>query len=76
MNQPVSPTNDGRLNNIRRRMLTVEMIRQAIDKASDGPIREGSVGAGTGTMAFGWKGATPLKRLLALLPGSDTDKEK
>ncbi len=56
VNPVVGETNDGRLNNIRRRMLTVEMVRQTIGNTSDGPIREGSLGAGTGTIAFGWKG--------------------
>lgn len=56
VNPVVGETNDGRLNNIRRRALTPGMIRRAIDDATDGPVEEGSVGAGTGTMAFGWKG--------------------
>ncbi len=56
VNPVVGETNDGRLNNIRRRALTPGMIRRAIDDATGGPVEEGSVGAGTGTMAFGWKG--------------------
>ncbi len=56
INPVVGETNDGRLNDIRRRILTPETIRRAIDEAVDGPVTEGSVGAGTGTMAFGWKG--------------------
>jgi len=56
VNPVVGETNDGRLNNIRRRVLTPEIIRKAIDDATQGPVEEGSVGAGTGTMAFGWKG--------------------
>ena len=56
VNPVVGETNDGRLNNIRRRVLQPEVIRGAIDKAGGGPIEEGSVGAGTGTIAFGWKG--------------------
>jgi D-aminopeptidase len=36
--------------------LTPAIIRRAIDGAADGPVEEGSVGAGTGSMAFGWKG--------------------
>ncbi|MEE4111253.1 MAG: P1 family peptidase [Desulfobacteraceae bacterium] len=56
VNPVVGETNDGRLNNIRRRSLTPGMIRRAIDDATGGPVEEGSVGAGTGTMAFGWKG--------------------
>ena len=56
VNPVVGETNDGRLNNTRRRILTPEMIRRAIEDATPGPVEEGSVGAGTGTIAFGWKG--------------------
>ena len=56
VNPVVGETNDGRLNNIRRRALVPEMFRRAIDNAAGGPVEEGNVGAGTGTMAFGWKG--------------------
>ncbi|MFO7713272.1 P1 family peptidase [Desulfosarcina sp.] len=56
VNPVVGETNDGRLNNIRKRVLTPEIIRRAIDRAADGSVEEGSVGAGTGSMAFGWKG--------------------
>ena len=56
INAVVGETNDGHLNNIRRRVLTPNIIRQAIDTAKSGPVEEGSVGAGTGTVAFGWKG--------------------
>lgn len=56
VNPVVGETNDGRLNDIRRRALTPEMIHRAVRDARPGPVREGSVGAGTGAMAFGWKG--------------------
>ena len=56
VNPVVGETNDGRLNNIRYRALAPDMIRRAIDEATGGPVDEGNVGAGTGTMAFGWKG--------------------
>ena len=56
VNPLVGETNDGYLNNIRRRILMPETIRQAIETAQTGPVAEGSVGAGTGTRAFGWKG--------------------
>ena len=56
VNPIVGETNDGHLNDIRRRVLTSEMILQAIHKASSEPVLEGAVGAGTGTVAFGWKG--------------------
>jgi D-aminopeptidase len=56
INPIVAETNDGYLNDIRCRALTVDMFRQAIESAQGGPVAEGSVGAGTGTMCFGWKG--------------------
>ncbi len=56
LNPVVGETNDGRLNDIRSRPITAAHVRQALDTASTGPVREGSVGAGTGTIAFGWKG--------------------
>jgi D-aminopeptidase len=56
VNPVVGETNDSRLNDIRRRALTSDMIRSAIETAKDGPVEEGNVGAGTGTVAFGWKG--------------------
>lgn len=56
VNPVVGETNDGILNDIRRRVLTAEHVRQAIDCAAGGPVAEGSVGAGTGTVTFGWKG--------------------
>lgn len=56
VNAVVGETNDGGLNNIRKRALTPELIRRAIEEAKDGPVEEGAVGAGTGTRAFGWKG--------------------
>lgn len=55
-NAVVGETNDSYLNNIRARRLTPTMIRRAIETAQSGPVAEGSVGAGTGTRAFGWKG--------------------
>jgi D-aminopeptidase len=56
INPVVGETNDGRLNNIRRRALTPAVIRQALESARGGAPPEGAVGAGTGTVAFGWKG--------------------
>ncbi|AKJ03009.1 D-aminopeptidase [Archangium gephyra] len=56
LNPVVGETNDGRLNDIRSRPITAAHVRQALDTASGGPVPEGSVGAGTGTIAFGWKG--------------------
>ncbi len=56
INPVVAETNDGTLNDIRARPITAEQVRAALTSASDGPVAEGSVGAGTGTVAFGWKG--------------------
>lgn len=56
VNAVVGETNDGFLNDIRGRHLTRTMMLEAIDNANGGPVEEGVVGAGTGTIAFGWKG--------------------
>jgi D-aminopeptidase len=56
VNPIVGETNDGKLNNIRARALTVEQMLQAIHAASEGQVAEGCIGAGTGTVCFGWKG--------------------
>jgi D-aminopeptidase len=55
INPVVGETNDGLLNAIRRRPLRPEHVRQALSSAGT-TVAEGSVGAGTGTLAFGWKG--------------------
>ena len=56
LNVVVGETNDGQLNAIRTRPITAEAVRAALSSAASGPVREGSVGAGTGTIAFGFKG--------------------
>jgi D-aminopeptidase len=56
VNALVGETNDGTLNDIRGMHVTREHVRAAITSAKDGPLEEGAVGAGTGTIAFGWKG--------------------
>lgn len=56
VNMVVGETNDGYLNAIRRRIITPEHVLQALAAAESGPVAEGCVGAGTGTIAFGWKG--------------------
>jgi len=65
VNPVVGETNDSTLNNIRRRAVTAEHILVAISAARDGPVLEGCVGAGTGTVACGWKGGigTSSRRL-------------
>ncbi|MSR06603.1 MAG: S58 family peptidase [Gemmatimonadetes bacterium] len=55
-NPVVGETNDGGLNNIRRRPITEADVLRAIKLAKEGPVEQGSVGAGRGTQAFGWKG--------------------
>lgn len=56
INPVVGETNDGGLNNIRSRPVGPAHVRQAIESASSGPVAEGSVGAGTGTRCYGYKG--------------------
>ena len=56
VNALVGETNDGTLNDIRGLHVTRDHVMAAIDGAKTGPVDEGAVGAGTGTIAFGWKG--------------------
>ena len=56
VNAVVGETNDGYLNDIRGRHVTPANAIAAIDAAREGPVQEGAVGAGTGTVAFDWKG--------------------
>src|SRR5439155_5369258 len=56
INVVVGETNDGTLNDIRSRPVGRDEVFAAIKNAKDGPVEEGAVGAGTGTIAFGWKG--------------------
>ena len=56
VNALVGETNDGGLNDIRGRHVRPEHVIDAIKNATSGAVIEGSVGAGTGTQAFGWKG--------------------
>ena len=56
VNALVGETNDGGLNDIRGQHVTREHVTAAIEGAKAGPVEEGAVGAGTGTIAFGWKG--------------------
>lgn len=56
INPLVAETNDGGLNDIRSRPITREDVFNALRTAKAGAVDEGSVGAGTGTVAFGWKG--------------------
>lgn len=56
VNAVVGETNDGFLNAIHRQAVTREHVLSAINQADGGEVDEGAVGAGTGTVAFGWKG--------------------
>ncbi|MCU1261341.1 MAG: L-aminopeptidase DmpA [Bryobacterales bacterium] len=69
VNPVVGETNDGYLNDIRGRHITADDVFAAIKSAKSGPVEEGAVGAGTGTVAFGWKGGigTSSRRLPANL---------
>lgn len=71
INPVVGETNDGGLNDIRARPIDAADVRSALQQAKPGPVQEGSVGAGTGTVAFGWKGGigTSSRKLPASLGG-------
>ena len=56
INPVVGETNDGTLNAIRSRPITAAQVHEALRTATGGAVAEGAVGAGTGTVAFGWKG--------------------
>jgi len=65
INPVVGETNDGFLNAIRSRPVGAEQVRAALASADTGAVAEGSVGAGTGTVAFGWKGGIGTASRLA-----------
>jgi D-aminopeptidase len=71
INPVVGETNDGYLNDIRGRHIAPEDVFAALKSARGGPVEEGAVGAGTGTVAFGWKGGigTASRHLPAGLGG-------
>jgi D-aminopeptidase len=71
VNAVVGETNDGFLNDIRARRVRPADAIAAIDSAREGPVQEGAVGAGTGTVAFDWKGGigTSSRRLPGALGG-------
>jgi D-aminopeptidase len=56
VNAVVGETNDGWLNDIQNRHITKSHVLNAIQNANTGPVAEGNVGAGTGTVCFGFKG--------------------
>jgi D-aminopeptidase len=71
INPVVGETNDGYLNDGRGRHINAEDVFHAIQNAKAGPVPEGSVGAGTGTIAFEFKGGigTASRKLPATLGG-------
>jgi D-aminopeptidase len=71
INPLVAETNDGFLNDIRGRYVTREDVFAAIKNAQAERVEEGSIGAGTGTVAFGWKGGigTASRKLPVSLGG-------
>ncbi|HET7576036.1 MAG TPA: P1 family peptidase [Sphingomicrobium sp.] len=71
VNAVVGETNDGYLSDIRARRVRPADAVTAIESAHEGPVQEGAVGAGTGTVAFGWKGGigTSSRKLPASLGG-------
>ena len=73
INPIVAETNDGYLNDIRGRHVGRDEVFAAIKSAKEGTVEEGSVGAGTGTVAFGWKGGVGTSSRVipqSLSPGS------
>jgi D-aminopeptidase len=71
VNAVVGETNDGRLNDIRGRHVKPEHVFTTIQTAAAGPVPQGCVGAGTGTVCFGYKGGigTSSRKLPASLGG-------
>jgi D-aminopeptidase len=71
LNPLVAETNDGYLNDIRGRHISRDDVFNAIKGAKSGAVEEGSVGAGTGTVAFGFKGGigTASRKVPAQLGG-------
>ncbi|GAB3987546.1 P1 family peptidase [Spirosoma daeguense] len=71
VNAVVGETNDGFLNDIRGRHVTKQHVLDALRQAKTGAVEEGNVGAGTGTICFGFKGGigTSSRKLPASLGG-------
>src|SRR5256714_11426690 len=71
INPVVGETNDGYLSDIRGRHIAPDDVFAAVKNAKGGPVEEGAVGAGTGTVVFGWKGGigTASRRLPGNLGG-------
>ena len=69
INPVVGETNDGYLSDIRARPLTPALVEQALMRLSHGAVEDGDVGAGAGTVAFGWKGGIGTSS--RVLPAAD-----
>lgn len=71
VNPVVGETNDSYLNDIRGRHVSKQDVLDAIRSATGGPVAQGDVGAGTGTVAFGFKGGigTSSRKLPPVLGG-------
>jgi len=69
INPVVGETNDGYLSDVRARPIEPSDVRAALREARPGPVEEGSVGAGTGTTALGWKGG--IGTASRILPPAD-----
>jgi len=73
INPVVGETNDGYLSDIRARPLTPVLVEHALARLSHSAVEEGDVGAGAGTVAFGWKsGIGTSSRILPAADGSYT----
>ncbi len=70
MNAIIGETNDGGLNDIRGLHVTTDHVLEAIRRAATGPVPEGAVGAGTGTICYGWKGGIGTSSRRVPLAGS------
>ncbi|MFQ5547414.1 MAG: P1 family peptidase [Woeseia sp.] len=68
VNPVVGETNDAHVNDMWADPIRREHVYEALNNATNGPVAEGSVGAGTGTQAFGWKGGIGTSS--RVLPGS------
>jgi D-aminopeptidase len=71
VNVVVGETNDGYLNDLQGRHVRQEHVLAAITSASDGTVQQGSLGAGAGTMCFGWKGG--IGTASRIVPGTSGD---
>lgn len=69
VNALVGETNDGGLNDIRSQLVRKEHVLAALREAREGAVAEGGVGAGTGTIAFGFKGGIGTSSRLAPVDG-------